>query len=182
VPITEANPQQMRKLTGALLDLARLDVHKADVRRAEIDLAGVALQCIGQLQPLASGREITLKHDLSHACVANLAERLTPVVTNLLLNAISYNRPGGEVVVTTRNSGNYATLSVADNGIGIGSADLPYIFDRFYRADKVRSRAGGNTGLGLSICKAILDAEDGAIQVESEIGKGSVFTVRFPIA
>jgi signal transduction histidine kinase len=173
--------QQMRKLTDALLDLARLDMNNANTQRTEIDLADVALHCIRQLQPVASSREITLKHDLSHARVVNLAERIALVVMNLLLNAISYNRAGGEVLVTTRNGGAYAILSVADTGIGIGPADLPHIFDRFYRADQVRSRVGGHAGLGLSICKAILDAENGSIHVQSETGKGTVFTVRLPV-
>ena len=116
-----------------------------------------------------------------HANVLNVAGRIELVVMNLLLNAISYNRRGGEVLVTTNNTGHHATLCVADTGIGIGPADLPRIFDRFYRADKVRARVGGHMGLGLSICKSIVDAEDGTIQVESEIGKGSVFTVRLPV-
>jgi signal transduction histidine kinase len=85
-------------------------------------------------------------------------------------------------LVRTWNGGVHTVLSVADTGIGIGPADLPRIFDRFYRTDKVRSRVGGHAGLGLSICKAILDAEGGTIQVESEIGKGTVFTVRLPFA
>ncbi len=83
--------------------------------------------------------------------------------------------------MTTRNTGNHSTLSVVDTGIGIEPADLPRIFDRFFRADKVRSCVGGHAGLGLSICKAILEAEDGAIQVQSEVGKGTVFTVCFPV-
>jgi signal transduction histidine kinase len=173
--------QQMRKLTDTLLALAHLDVDTADAQCTEIDLADVALHCIGQLQPLASSREITLKHDLSPAQVINVPERIRLVMINLLMNAISYNRPGGEVLVTTRNVGVHASLTVADTGIGIGAADLPHIFDRFYRVDKVRSRSGGHAGLGLSICRAILDAEGGTVDVQSEIGKGTIFTVSLPV-
>jgi two-component system phosphate regulon sensor histidine kinase PhoR len=71
---------------------------------------------------------------------------------------------------------------VADTGVGIGPADLPRIFDRFYRVDKARSRAGGHAGLGLSICKAIIDAEGGTMQVHSDVSEGTVFTICLPLA
>jgi signal transduction histidine kinase len=174
--------QQMRRLADTLLDLARLEVSDANAERAEIDLAEIVLRCIRRLEPTASNREVALKYNLLRAPVLSFPERMVLVVTNLLINAINYNRPGGEVVVTTGSSGTNATLSVVDAGIGIGPADLPRIFDRFYRVDKARSRAGGHAGLGLSICKAIIDAEHGMIQVQSEIGKGTVFTIRLPLA
>lgn len=174
--------QQMRKLTDTLLDLARLEADSVDAERTEFDLADLATHCIRQVQPMASNHAVTLRSDLSCAPVVNLVNRMILVLTNLLVNAISYNRPGGEVCVTTRSTATHAVLSVTDTGIGIGPTDLPRIFDRFYRADKARSRAGGHAGLGLSICKAIIDAEDGTIQVRSAIGEGTVFTICLPLA
>lgn len=172
--------QQMRELTGALLDLARLDVDESNAQRTEIDLADVALDCIDYLQPLAASRGITLRHDLACARVVNVADRMIVVLRNLISNAIVYNRVHGDVCVRTWKTSISAAISVTDTGIGIAPGDLPHIFDRFYRADKVRSREGGHAGLGLSICKAILDAEGGTVEVKSEIGRGTMFIVRLP--
>jgi signal transduction histidine kinase len=106
---------------------------------------------------------------------------MSQVITNLLTNAIDYNRPGGEVAVSTATASGSALLIVADTGVGIAEADLPFIFDRFYRVDRSRSRAEGHTGLGLAICKAIVEAEGGAIEAESKLNAGTTFTIRFPL-
>ncbi len=174
--------QQMRKLTDTLLDLARLETASGHGEHTEIDLADIAQHWLRNLQPLASRHQVTLQNDLSPAPVITVPERMSLAVTNLIVNAISYNRPNGEVLVATRSDATHAIFSVADTGIGIEQADLPRIFDRFYRADKARSRAGGHAGLGLSICKAIVDAEEGTIEVHSDFGKGTVFTIRLPLA
>jgi signal transduction histidine kinase len=102
---------------------------------------------------------------------------------NLLDNAVKFNRPDGEVrVEVTRTKDDEVSVTIADNGIGIPSADLPRLFERFYRVDKARSRAVGGTGLGLSIVKHIVERMHGRVTVESQLGKGSVFTVLFPCA
>ncbi len=90
------------------------------------------------------------------------------------------DRPGGSVHVKVASESNAAILSVRDTGLGIASEGFPHIFERFYRSDKTRSSAAGRTGLGLAITKAIVEAHDGTIQVATELGKGSTFTVRPP--
>ena len=95
-------------------------------------------------------------------------------------NAIYYNRAGGSVRVKVTTESGAAVLSVNDTGQGISPEDLPHIFERFYRADKARSKAAGRTGLGLAITKAIVEAHGGTIEVTTELGKGSTFTVRLP--
>lgn len=172
--------QEMRRLTDTLLDLARLDLQEPGVQKTEIDLQDVAAACMQRLQLIAQNHSVALKGDLAPAIVFGVAERMSLVAANMILNAICYNRPGGEVLVRTWNDNGRSMLSVADSGIGIATADLPRIFDRFYRADKARSREGGHAGLGLSICKAIVEHDGGAIQVESEIGKGTLFVVDLP--
>jgi signal transduction histidine kinase len=102
------------------------------------------------------------------------------VITNLVENAICYNHPGGEIRVSTRRENRSAVLKISDTGIGIGAAHLPHIFDRFYRADKGRSRSDGHTGLGLPICRTIVEAERGTINVQSVEHRGTTFTVRLP--
>jgi signal transduction histidine kinase len=107
--------------------------------------------------------------------------RLGQVITNLLANAIHYNRDGGEVRLSLRQAEDLVLLVVADTGIGIAPEDLPHVFERFYRADKARSTAPERTGLGLAISQAILKAHGGSIEVFSELGKGTAFTVKIPV-
>ena len=107
-------------------------------------------------------------------------DRLDQVITNLLANAIYYNRDGGEIRVNTRATGGLAELTVSDTGPGIAAEDLPHVFERFYRADKSRARAEGRAGLGLAICKAIVEAHGGAISAGSVPGAGACFTFRLP--
>ena len=108
--------------------------------------------------------------------------RLTQVVTNLVSNAIQYNRPGGSVHVSLNAKDGWAELAVEDTGVGIPSEDCPHLFERFYRVDKARSRASGGQGLGLAICKSVVEAHSGKIGFTTEPGKGSTFWVRLPEA
>ncbi len=103
-------------------------------------------------------------------------------MVNLLDNSIKYTSEGGTVSVSIKRRNNNAILQVADSGIGISPADVPHIFDRFYRADKARSRQMGGTGLGLSIVRSICLAHGGRVSVDSTEGRGSVFHVEIPLA
>ncbi len=107
-------------------------------------------------------------------------DRLAQVITNLLTNAINYNREGGEVLLSIDRQDAFVVISIADTGRGIATGDLPHIFERFYRADSSRVAQSGQTGLGLAISKAIVEAHGGRIQVFSEAGKGTTFTVYLP--
>ncbi|MBM3836410.1 MAG: HAMP domain-containing protein [Verrucomicrobia bacterium] len=172
--------QQMRRLTESLLELARLDAGLDNLQRAPLDLAETTRACVDLIRPLASQRGIKVSLDLKPAELSGNADRLAQVATNLLTNAIHYNNPAGEIRVATRIENGHALLSVADSGMGISPEDLPHIFERFYRADKSRSRATGRTGLGLAISRAIVEAHGGTIEVSSEPGIGSAFTVKLP--
>ena len=109
------------------------------------------------------------------------AMRLKQVIVNLVDNAIKYTPEGGRIEVTLQAQEEQAVLSVADTGIGIPVESLPFVFDRFYRADKARSRESGGTGLGLAIVKAICTAHNGVVSVESSENKGSTFKVQLPL-
>lgn len=172
--------QQMRRLTQSLLELARYDAGQEAVLHTPFDLAAQTQACVEMIRPLASQRGLRLLCDLAPCSTVGDADRLAQVVTNLLANAIHYNRDQGEIRVATRQQGNHAVLTVADTGQGIAPEDLPHIFERFYRADKARSRNHGRHGLGLAISKAIVDAHGGALEVASEAGAGSTFTLRLP--
>ena len=110
------------------------------------------------------------------------AERLRQVLYNLLTNAIKYTAPGGKVEVTLECHDSEAIIVVRDNGVGISPEHLPYVFDRFYRADKGRSQKEGGAGLGLSIVKSIVVAHGGRVEAESTPGEGAVFRVFLPMA
>jgi len=170
--------QRMRRLIESLLALARLDAGQEPIKHLSLDLAAVTRECTELVRPLAEERGITLVLETQPAGCAGDSERLAQVVTNLLTNAIQYNRPNGEVRVATRLEDQTALLTVRDTGAGIPAEDLPRVFERFYRSDK--SRTTGGNGLGLSICQAIITAHGGSIEVASEPGAGTTFTVRLP--
>ena len=108
--------------------------------------------------------------------------RLQEVIYNLLDNAVKYSQPEGKIRLKAERSGDHIRIAVADEGIGIPTRDLPRVFERFYRADKARSRQLGGTGLGLSIVKHIVQLHGGSVRAESEIGRGSTISVLLPIA
>jgi two-component system, OmpR family, sensor kinase len=177
-----ATAQEMRQLAESLLELARLDAGQEKSERAPVDLAELARTCVERLRPLAAERGIKIHRDLEPAVTLGNAAHIGQVITNLLTNAIHYNRPEGEIRVSTRAENGSAVLTVADTGVGLAEKDIPHIFERFYRADNSRTRADGRTGLGLAISKAIVDVHRGRIEVASQFGVGTTFTVRFPAA
>jgi two-component system, OmpR family, sensor kinase len=175
-----AAAQQMRGLTETLLTLARVDTGEDTLPRGPVDLSTVAAACVERLTPLAAGRHVTVRNTTVPLQAFVNAGRIEQTLVNLVSNAIYYNRPGGTVDIGCSEDDEHVVIRVADTGIGISSDDLPRIFDRFYRADPSRSRAEGRSGLGLAICKAIIEAEHGLIGAESTLGVGTTFTVRLP--
>lgn len=171
--------QRMRQLITSLLQLARLDAGQENVRRTNFDLLPVASECLELVKPLAEERGVKIILTAANTPIVGDPEQIHQVITNLVTNAIQYNHPGGEVWVNIFAEKQSAVLQVGDTGIGIAPADLPRIFERFYRAEE--SRTSGNAGLGLSICQAIIEAHDGAIEVSSKENAGTTFTVRLPL-
>jgi heavy metal sensor kinase len=170
--------QQMRRLTDSLLELARLDAGQEALNREKTDLREIAQECVSLIRPLAAKRNLQIHSELAPVLVLADTARMAQVITNLLTNAVRYNRERGEIRVTTRSDDGSALLSVADTGQGIAAADLPRIFERFYRADKARSTTG--SGLGLSISKAIVEAHGGSLEISSLENKGTTVTMRLP--
>ena len=171
--------QRMRRLIESLLELARFDAGQEVLKRLRFDFSKTVTDGIELVKSLAEERGVKTFTELVLLEITGDPERLAQVITNLLTNAIQYNRPGGEVRVKLEAQGSLAVLKIADTGPGIAPEDLPRVFERFYRADKSRT-GGGSAGLGLSICKAIVEAHGGTIEAESKFGKGSTFIVRLP--
>jgi two-component system OmpR family sensor kinase len=174
--------ERMTELVDGLLTLARADAGKLDLRREPVDLKRVTADALTQLRPLAEGLGIALAAQLVPTEVRGDPGRLGQVVTNLVTNAIRYNKPGGQVRVRLATENGSAELRIEDTGYGIPMADQPHLFERFYRVDKDRSRLSGGTGLGLAICKSIVEGHGGAITFTSEVDKGTTFEVRVPIS
>lgn len=174
--------QRMRAITESLLQLARLDSGQSERPFETLDLRRIAIESVQMLQPLAESLSVNVQLQTpSPVPCSGDPVQLGQVITNLVTNALQFNRPGGQVTVTLRATEKLAEVVVEDNGIGITPEDLPHIFERFYVADKARSGQQKRTGLGLSICRSIMHRHGGEIQVRSEPGKGSLFTVRLPL-
>jgi signal transduction histidine kinase len=144
------------------------------------DLARLVEDSAALVRPLALERGVKIVTELQPLEINGDSERLAQVATNLLANAIQYNKPDGEVHVQLKAENGLAILTVADSGKGISAVDLPHVFERFYRADQSRTGAG-NTGLGLAICQAIVTAHAGTIEVSSRENIGTTFTIRLPL-
>jgi two-component system, OmpR family, sensor kinase len=173
--------QRMRQLVESLLQLARLDAEQEHTRRHPVDLAAIAEECVEFIRPMSDMRGIRITVDLQKAvCIAD-PQQIAQVATNLFTNAVQCNRESGEIRISTGVQSEVASLVVIDTGDGIPAEDLPWIFDRFYRVDKSRSRANGRTGLGLAICRSIVEAHHGKLTVLSEPGAGSTFSVGLPV-
>jgi two-component system sensor histidine kinase VicK len=131
------------------------------------------------LAPLASRRRLRVSIAAEPVTVQGDPDWLTDAVTNVAANAIQYNVDGGQVRLTLERRDGKAELSIADTGVGISAADLPHIFDAFFRADPARSREAGGAGLGLALAKAIVERHGGAIRCDSRPGEGT--TVRITL-
>jgi heavy metal sensor kinase len=174
--------QRMRNLIESLLALARMDAGQENFETTPFDLGKTTGECVELVRPLAEARQISLTSELAPLQCVGDSHRLAQVITNLLTNAINYNHEGGNIRVSAQASNSHALVSVADDGPGISREHLPRIFDRFYRVDGARTAAQGRTGLGLAISKAIVEAHAGTIEAESELGNGTKFSIRLPLA
>jgi signal transduction histidine kinase len=172
---------RLSALVGQMLTLAQADAGQARFAREPIDLGVLAQDTVRQMRLLAEPRSISL--DIAtrdRVEVSGDETRLRELITILLDNAIKYSDEAASVRVDLNREGGKAVLRVADSGRGIPPQALPRIFDRFYRADKARSRLMGGTGLGLAIAKWIAEAHGGTIGIESAAGRGTTVTVELP--
>ncbi len=135
---------------------------------------------VRELAPLAQG-VVLLPQVAEQVEVIGDRDKLKQALINMVVNAIQHTPPGGRVHVALARQDGHACLSVADTGAGIAAEDLPHIFERFYRADKSRSRAAGGAGLGLAIVKWVAEAHGGAVTTQSALGQGSTFILTLPV-
>lgn len=172
---------RMRSLVEGLLFLARMDAGERELEMDRFDLSVMVEETLDDLIPLAEDREVSVTKELQPTMVRSNRPRLQQVLTNLITNAIRYNRPQGTIHVTVGSDEGVALLSIQDTGIGISEVDLPHVFERFFRVDKARTLTEGGTGLGLAICKTIVEMLKGTIEIDSRPDVGTDVRVRLPL-
>ena len=171
----------MSRILQDLLTLSKGDEGEVSLEKEPVELGNIIEEVSRQGEILANEKDvkITLAY-LEPVTILGDAHRLKQMVWILIHNAIKFTPGGGEIKITLQDMDDRVYFTIKDTGIGIPEQDLPKIFDRFYRVDKARSRQDGGSGLGLAICKYIVDRHQGTIDVESKLGEGAKFKVRFP--
>jgi len=175
--------RRLERLIADMMTLARAQAGKQHLRLATVDLDAVIAESIATYSPVAAAKEITLLHEPAQgepAIVYADREATLTIANNVIGNAIRYTPDGGQVVASSRRDGDFAVLSVRDNGIGIPQHEQQRVFERFYRADKSRIQHSSGTGLGLAIVKNLTQAQGGRVKLQSRPGKGSTFEIFLP--
>lgn len=193
--VMEPDADTIRKLNEEAALLARLVDDLQELSLAEAgtlklvcqaeDITDLINQTVAAVQPRAMAKGLTIRSELPEKLLlVNIdADRISQVLRNLLVNAIAYTDAGGTITVSARSLDSQTLeVSVSDTGQGIPATELPFIFERFYRVDKSRTRATGGSGLGLTIAKRLVEAHGGKIKAESEPGQGSRFSFTLPVA
>lgn len=172
---------RLAQMVSELTELSRIETGKAELRMTLLDLNLLIEEVVAQLKPLAQRQQVTIAAELQAGLLSVKADkdRIQQTLINLVHNAIKFNHPGGKVTVSAKADGESVTVTVSDTGIGISREDLPHIFERFYKADKARTKGG--SGLGLAIARHTVQAHGGEIRAQSEEGKGSTFSFSLPL-
>jgi signal transduction histidine kinase len=175
--------QRLRRLVGDIQQMTSLESGRAHLELAPLDLRSLVDETLAVIEPECEQAGITVRNEIPLAIPAVLADsdRITQVLLNLLDNARRHTPAGGTITVSARPAGKQLEVEIKDTGIGIDPADLPYIFERFYRADRSRTGSTGGSGLGLSIVKAIISAHGGTIRAQSAPGVGTAISFTLPL-
>jgi signal transduction histidine kinase len=180
----ERQNRRLATLVNDLLLLSRFDRQPILQSYESCCLNDIVSDLVEELSALAIAADITLSESIlvnQSLYVKGNLEQLYRLVSNLMINGIQYTPAQGKVQITLSRLENQGVITINDTGIGIALSEQKHIFDRFYRVDSARSRKTGGSGLGLAIASAIVQAHQGSVQVQSELGKGSTFTIRLPI-
>jgi two-component system, OmpR family, phosphate regulon sensor histidine kinase PhoR len=178
--LVSGQTENMRRLVEDLLTLARLENDPTHVERAPVQLDALMRDASADAKALSNGRHL-IEGTFEAVTIEGSAYELRSAISNLLSNAVRYTLDGGTISSSlTKNDANEACVSVSDSGVGIAAEHIPRLTERFYRVDRSRSRETGGTGLGLAIVKHVVQRHRGALEVESVVGRGSVFRIRLP--
>jgi len=189
--IWEASPEHLEATRSEVLRLIRIvsdldqviqaEAGEMNISRDEINLSEVAENIVDSMTAAFQQQGIQLSSRvITDGWVVGDKQRMAQVVSNLITNSLKHTSQGGEVIVSVERRARTVEVKIMDNGTGISPADLPFVFERFYRGDRSRSREKGGSGLGLTIVKGIVEAHQGNITIESVVGKGTSITLTFP--
>ena len=171
---------RLSKLVGELQTLSRYDCENLELHKEQFELSELLKRILLNFENEFQTKKIAIAYTESEIWVEADRDKISQVLVNLISNALKYTPQGGNVRIEANETPDEVTISVSDTGIGIAESDLPYIFERFYRTDKSRSRETGGSGIGLTIANSIIQAHGGKIFVKSETNRGSTFTVLLP--
>jgi len=185
--MAEKNIDRLTNILNNLLDLSRIEYGKIDIKSEELELRGIIEFILSSLKPQADEKSIQLNVEISKELPPIYGDRgkIEQILTNLVGNAIKFTPEGGEVSVLSKPfhaDGNMVAISVRDSGIGIPEDQQEKVFEKFYQVNGSLHRLTSGTGLGLAITKGLVEANDGTIWVESQVGKGSTFTFTLPVS
>lgn len=185
IQIMESETERLIRLTSEFLDLARLESGRMSLDIQPFEIGRLVQECVDIVQPQASARGVTITTDIEPFTAEGDRGKTKQVLLNLLTNAVKYNRDDGQIEVKTcislRHDEPYAEVSVTDTGYGISPEDQHSMFQKFFRVAETAEKVQG-TGLGLAIAKYIVEAQRGAIWLESQLGVGSTFFFTLPLA
>jgi signal transduction histidine kinase len=171
---------RINRMIGDLEKLARYESDNMILDKEEFPLCELIKIMVQNFEKEFIQRNIKIQIQCENIMLFADRDKISQVLVNLISNALKYTNNNGQVTITAADSGDNTTIAVSDTGIGISEEDLPYIFERFYRADKSRNRTTGGSGIGLTIAKAIVEAHKGSISAAGKLNEGTVFTVVLP--
>jgi CheY-like chemotaxis protein len=172
-------------LIDDLLDVARITQGRIELRTQQVPIRSCIESAIEMVEPLvrARGQQLLLTQPLESLYVTGDQERLGQCISNLLVNAVKYTNPGGEIRVRHYSAAGHAVIEIVDSGVGISPELLPHIFELFVQGDRTLDRSQGGLGVGLAICKQLIEMHRGAVTAHSDgIGRGATFEIRLPLA
>ncbi|WP_459201159.1 cache domain-containing protein [Methanococcus sp. CF] len=180
--VADDNIVRLRRLIESMLDLSKIERGELEMYREKVNIREIVGDVIEYLKPLATEKNIKLNSEVEGINLEADKDRITQVLTNLIENAIKFSPANESILVSGVLENEHVHLKVTDRGAGIPKKDMVKVFDRFYQVDSSTKRKKGGSGLGLAVCKSIVEAHKGSIWVESELGKGSTFHILLPVS
>ncbi|WP_346897819.1 HAMP domain-containing sensor histidine kinase [Clostridium sp. UBA7503] len=172
--------QRLSRLVGSLEHLSRYESEDLILNKSEVNIKNLMEMILINFEKQLHDKNISVNNKSENFIINIDRDKITQALVNIISNGIKYTEFGGIIKITCHKERNITIIHIKDSGIGISKEHLPYIFQRFYRADESRTRATGGAGIGLTISKAIIEAHEGNIKVKSEVNKGTEFIIEIP--
>ncbi len=181
--IISENAHRLGRLVDDLLILSSIELGEMTLRFENVSIANVIDSVLPMFETKAAEKSLTIDKHISDELplIGSDRDKMAQILVNILDNAVKFTPSGGKIFISAQDDSGFVVVKVTDTGIGIQKSEIPRLGERFYRADKTRSRELGGTGLGLSIVKHLMKAHNGSIDIESQVGRGTTVSLAFPI-